>query len=316
MSFDSPHPRVSYLILSLLGFGPQLWAANQCHVLEVGQGGYRLECPDSELRTVVGNSIPTIGDALGINPATLPVRPSPFGVEVLANAWGGDGSLGIDAEFAIIRGFRGFGAGFISDPDNSFYSNTFVSNALAESSDGETETTESSGFQIPNLAFGVATALTSRLTLGTSLKFSQENSSSGYSVGLAIPGRSFTGGISYQVEPKNSLDIEERGITLNLGASYKSLDLDGVYKVTTISSDSTEAYLSIYSLTATLHLRRWILSAAIKEARIHQSASTESASQKSVMGALIFQAFKRFRLVYLYNYRPGAHSAGIQALLF
>lgn len=85
------------------------------------QGTYDGSClQNSGVNKVAGGSFPSVSDAFTVNPASLPIISTPWGVEgIISNNTVTNATEG---SYSLVRGFKKIGAGMATNNDKSFYS--------------------------------------------------------------------------------------------------------------------------------------------------------------------------------------------------
>lgn len=297
--------RCPYLALLVL-VAPVANAAGPCVTVGINDSGVQRDC-GTQNSSNAGTTRPTSADGLATNPATLPVQRTPWGFEFISSSKPGEFSQHY-ATAGIIRGFKGFGLGFGSDTDGTFYSNR-------ASAPVERDFPSMPGFNF-GAAFAVPFVDPAKSlfvpVIGLALKVNIDSASQGYSAGLNFAGRNGSIGFSYQREPSDVAvpDQTSWNIFSSITGGPLSVDLSyGLLRYVTAAGVANQ--YNSYTGTLSVEVSAITLVAAY---RVVDSAST-SANHTRMYGVML-RIFSRLRLGYFYDYRPRSQSIGLQALLF
>lgn len=275
--------------------------------------GLHKNCKESGLNTVSGDALPSLSSAFNINPAAIPVRKTPLGIEMIASSSTTSYS-GWQHNFAVIRGFQSFGTAFSTNSDNTFYSNSLRTTATAATYG--IPTSIMSAYTIPTLNFGVALPLLEKKlkailpTLGISTKYNKDKQTFGYASGLSINSSRLSLGVSYSHEPAISSLPSEYGVTFTatLNADLLLIDYSDYYAHSVDSTGVSDNYRAKI-FTFSFNYKKFGFSYAYKS-----EALTYLTSFKAMLAA-IYQINAAARIAYMLNYQAAAQSIGLQLLL-
>jgi|GEM_PF-1626358 len=311
-------PRGLYIVglLAALALPGHVHAQQNCTVRGINESGFVNQCTDAQRVPVSGEAYPTFGDALNLNPASIPVHSTPLGVECIGSAKDSQIS-GANWNVALIRGFSRFGTALSTSADNTFYSSPYLQ-----------ATSDASAFAVPaplvvpTMSFGLATdalfkaASFLKPVAGAALRYNQTRGTFGYSSGVSLGlGRSLSLGGSFIHEPTGNSLPGEQSVHLMASFSTARLQADLTYALNRILSSSGNTFEdglhpSMAIVTVSANVGK--LGGTLGYKRFLDSFAT-SVTQLWLVSASV-ELGKRIRLAYLYDYVPGAHSLGAQIL--
>ena len=280
---------------------------------EINQDGYQTQCFEDKFRSAVGNSFATFGDSFKIDPSSLPIKPSTFGVEVIANVQ--PSPNGTTYQMSLIRGFKNFGFGISTTAGNSFYTNRSSSAAATTSTTSSTtSSTKGVTLNLGTLNIGGATAKpfskdeNSVFSTVAGLAAVPDPTSKriGYRGGVQMTGKFENLGVSYEYDPVTQLP----NWNLSAGLTAERVDFEITYRA--INTLNVFADTMIRQTMANLVLQWGPL-----QGNLGYRYDTElgALQDRRWMGSLNFKVFSRARLAYMYNYIRSCHSLGMQILL-
>ncbi len=294
------------------------YAVRSCYLFNPRkQGGQdELRCTDIEYNTVTGGAYPTFSEAFNLNPASIPVRPTPLGVEVVSSYKSTTSSAaGSGTNFALIKGLQNFGTAVSSNSDNTFYSSTPAYGFGGTPYKGTGGAKAIQAALLPTINFGVATSVLDQLipkilgpTLGAALRYNQSRGTMGYGGGFSLNSPVLSLGFSLIHEPETPVVSEENHLTMtsSLQLSIFTIDFSYLRSYAYQFSETSDSYIG----TLGLHLGSLVGTLSYKR---YETLYYDN----SFMGmyALQWRVASNMQIGYLYNYIPLAHSFGAQILL-
>jgi hypothetical protein len=297
----------AFLALGCLAAQMATAASNDsCMTVGINESGFRRSCR-SKTSSSPGEVRPTGADGVSTTPASLPVAPTPWGVEFIASSQPGKNNVHYGTA-GIIRGFKGFGLGFGSDTGGTFYSNRAAAPV------------DRTFPSIPGINLGGAFALPFfdpksggyLPIVGAAVKFNLDAGTQGWATGINFAGQRTSFGASYQKEPADPEVPDQTNWSLFASGELGPLTLDLNYgRLHYVTSTGIDNSFNSYIATLSLSISRFMLVTAY---RIVDGADT--AAKRTQMHGLIFRVTPRIRIAYFYDYRPQSHSLGLQTLLF
>lgn len=281
-------------------------AERVCTTVGINENGFKKDC-GAAMSSAPGETRPSGSDSLSANPAALPTSHTPWGVESILSSQ--PGKLGARyASAGIIRGFKGFGVGFGSDTDGTFYGNRAAAPVSRKFP------------SIPGFSLGAAIALPFLSpnpnlfvpVVGAARKFSIDSGTQGYATGLTLAGNLASVGFSYQREPADPLIPDQTNWNFFTSVALGPFTVDGSYAILRyVDSDGYGSRYKSYAATASLTLGPLTLMAGH---RVVDGDDTP-AVHTEMYGAML-RLLSWVRTGYFYGYRARSHSLGVQILLF
>lgn len=207
-------------------------------------------CSDYARANSVGASYPQIFDAFNVNPAAIPTKLTPVGLEI----YHGAGQTNI----SMIKGLETVGLGLAtSQTDANFFSNVNnlevklknagIAPGATSTSAQESKSTEQSAYS-PSKQFGVAIPLLGKKVyaiapiLGLSIKSNNANDSYKYNTGLSINTKIMHLGATFIQD-----NLGEKGMNFNFGFRIFNILFDYTYFSNYTSVYSPPDHTQIFS---------------------------------------------------------------------
>ncbi len=251
----------------------------------------------------------TVSGGFNLNPGSTPVEPSPYGIETI-DSFLRRPNTPWRADFAIIKGYKKFGAGVSTSATYTFYGNDIVGRREGEVYKESFESSEEERGHLPNINLGTAFALNpsqkgtlAALKLGVTGRYNKITNSTGGGLGLIGSNDILTYG----------LGVTRERVTNSLPPMYFASAMIGVQLIfleleyNWLRNYGAETLSPIHIGTATLSIWRLMLTGAIR--RVDYRGSGSITQQHFGVQANITPWLY---VGYLYNYIPGANSVALQ----
>ncbi len=272
----------------------------------------------------IGGGYSSYADPINLNPASIPTKPTPMGVEVIYSFSQAALVTG-KTNLALIKGFQKFGTGISLSSDNTFFSNQPVSVAQ-NTSTGASSTQFSPGSTFSSAGSSSSTVSSPVLNLGSAIDLDiLKRDMKGYNGALgglakiATATNKITPGFGFSIQKEffslgGSYFQEKDSLTNQVTASYTysfGIRLNSFMAEYLLMSTTGAQMLSqpIHLLTASYSASRFMFSFAVKRAYDLSNLSTIE-----YHGAAKLTLTSMLAAGYLYNYIKGCHSVGAQIL--
>lgn len=256
-----------------------------------------------------GEAYSSFADAFNINPATVPASPSPYGLETIASYPSLGNVFPVVPTFALIKGFHKIGTAVSTGGNDTFYGDDVYQRTYGTTTDVDLHNPEPAKGYLCNLNVGSSVSLPDAgavsPSLGFSLRYNHITNTLGWGSGLALAAGRFSAGIGMSREAVSNFLP-----TLNFYSGVLAYHFPKVDLEYTVLLDSSGSLGPIHILTASLPIKRFLISAAVRELDY-----LELGSLLQVHGAIQVQLSPHLTLGYLVNYIPGTQSAAMQVFL-
>ncbi|HUP56872.1 MAG TPA: hypothetical protein VM598_05420 [Bdellovibrionota bacterium] len=269
---------------------------------------FRQYCEGTNKRVQLGGAAASFADAFNLNPSSIPTKPTPIGVEVIATSFSSN-YAGSNYNFAVIRGFQRIGAAISTNSDNTFYSNK-----IPQGPQANPYVVPDSGISvdsaIPTINFGTSLNLASYSrdefaspSIGGSIRYNRLTGGVTLGLGASFNSRYLTIGISGNQDGASASSAKQIFYTATVGVRFSFLQVDYNY----IENSDESVGGPIHLGTATAAAGPLLLTAA---GRTFTDVFGSSEFQEHF--AIQFRINRFLSLGYLYNYIPGTQSLGAQ----
>ncbi len=252
----------------------------------------------------------TFSEGFNVTPAALPTEPSSYGIEVIGSFL--LGNLGDwSPTFSIVKGFHKFGTGISTSGQNIFYGNDVVGRVSEGPLVTSFEPTETAKSSYPNLNLGTSWSVLDikngpQFVLGVSLRHNKITDTWGGGPGLVMNWKRFTlgGGFTREQVSNYLPTITFASYVFSVRISLLELEYNR------LQSFGGPALTPIHIFTATLHVNKLLLTAALREVQYYSSGTVYQPHF-----AFQYSLSRHVSCGMLYNYIPGAISLATQVLL-
>lgn len=253
----------------------------------------------------------TFSSSFNISAASLPTDPTGYGIESIVSvvrSANPDAQTLISPNFALIKGFKKFGAGVSTSAANMFYSNDVYERSFGATEVRDLAPREPSAGHFSHLNLGTSVALWTpkdgpALTLGLSARYNRTTDTWGGGPALLLGGAQLTIGAGITRE-KVSRQFPRLNFYSGIASARLWLfELEYNY----LKENARRGLTPIHILTLSANVDRVIVSGAIRRLNYltyGERNQTHFALQVRVASALSIGA--------LYNYIPGTVSLGTQ----
>jgi hypothetical protein len=278
-------------------------AFDACQYLKI------LDCRNLNMSS--GAALPSLSASEKLNPASIPSRPTPIGLEVIGS--------NVDTtqtsnkfNLALVKGFERMGAAVSTEAGDTFYTYNYAQAFEGTPSEGLIDTGSGHGI-VPSLNLGTAVAIPVgplakilNPSLGLLAHYDNLTQRWGLGSGINLTIKFVSAGFSFlQVPVVDGSNLILLSTMFGLQFGLAQLEYAQL-KYTDSLLDTRPAHIT----TLSLHFRKVILTAGMKVFK-----NVEDEVRKSYLGGIQFLVSRHFATGYLYNFRPGCHSLGMQIFL-
>jgi len=315
-------PRLPIFISILLLWAFEALAADPCFY------GLCRKDPEAD-QSVIGGSLPSYIDSYNLNPASIPVTPTPFGLEFVESSSGANTSKW-NSNLGFVKGLRGIGAAISNVSDNSFYSYNLV-----QASRGGAAALNAANAYAAGQAVSAVSTVRESVNFGSALalplfglrKYFAPN------VGLNLKLDEKTGllntGWGFAFDTKFvSVGLGSSGNNVpagTIGTKTTTTSLDVAFKVPHFNADFTELFYGT-SATAIQNLPPFKTPVRIYTAGLEfvgvsftsayrKAAGIDGQAVQDFLLSLQVQIAKHFSGTFIHNYIPGSNSLALSATL-
>ncbi len=246
------------------------------------------------------------------NPASAPVHPTSYGIESIGSMTRGS-EHSKKAQFALVKGFKKFGASVSTGPGNTFYNNDIVQRELGPQYLSNLDAREESVSKVPGLSISTALDITpaffkgkARLNLGIGARHTAVTGSVGPIVGVQVHTPFFATGVSV-----SKLKISSRYDSMALATATATVRIPHMeFEYAVLENFGGPRLKPIHVFTVAVLTSRFIFTGAIRRLNYLPQGTV---TQKH--GGVQMLVLRKASIGYLYNYLPGAHSVAAQLFL-
>jgi hypothetical protein len=267
---------------------------------------YKALCSKGPVNSKPAGANSSFSDSFNLNSGALPTQPSSYGLEVLTSFL--PESTEKKTNFAIVKGFKKFGAGVSTSGNNTFYGNDLAQRMVGTPELLTFHPHEESRGKLTNLNLGTALQLYQAksgptVRLGLSARYNKVSDTWGGGPALLLSWTKFTLGAGFTKETVSNVIPEQTFGSYLL--SYRLWIFEFEYNLLAAGADY--GLNPIHILTTTLSIRRLLLTFAVR--RLNYLEWGEVTQRHFAIQYLFSQ---HFSAGFLMNYIPGSATLGVQ----
>jgi hypothetical protein len=297
------------ILLGIVCFGIDAHAESLCSYYRRNAPDiYQVLCRKGPVSSKPAGAKSSFSDSFNLNSGALPTEPSSYGLEVL-------GSMLSNSEwkpnFAVVKGFKKFGAGVSTSGNNTFYGND-IAQRLYFTPEVETfEPREEERGKLSNLNLGTALELFSpkrgpTVRLGLSARYNKVSDTWGGGPALLLSWTQLSLGAGFTHETVSN--AIPRLLFTSYLASYRLWVFEFEYNQLRAGADY--GLQPIHIFTTTVSVRRLLLTVAVRRLNYLEYGTVNQSHF-----AIQYLFSQHFSAGFLVNYIPAAASVGIQYYL-
>jgi hypothetical protein len=269
---------------------------------------YKVLCKKGPVSSKPAGANSSFSDSFNLNTGALPTEPSSYGLEIIGSFLPNDERK---PNFALVKGFKKFGAGVSTSGNNTFYGNDIVQRLFGTPLVETFRAREEARGKLTNLNLGTALELHRpkrgpTIRLGISARYNKVSDTWGGGPALLLSWTQFTLGAGFTHETvSNALP---RLLFTSYLASFRLWVFEFEYNQLHAGADY--GLQPIHIFTTTLSIRRLLLTVAIRQLNF-----LEHGTVSQTHFAIQYLFSQHISAGFLSNYIPGAASIGIQYYL-